>query len=90
MTAPVACPKCLVVVHETAAGGWRFDPPNGCIDLRDTEWGAKGEFKWCLTLRTMPDEVFWPGQSHRDHVMQVAEQAQARARAKASETDPGA
>jgi hypothetical protein len=22
----------------------------------------------------MPDEVFWRGQSHRDHVMQVAEQ----------------
>jgi hypothetical protein len=91
MTAPVACPKCSVVVHETAAGGWRFDPPTGCIDLRDTEWGAKGELEWCPTLAaTMPDEVFWPGQSHRDHVMQVAEQAQARARAKASETDPGA
>ena len=31
----------------------------------------------------MPDEVFWPGQSHRDHVMRVAEQAQAGAKTKA-------
>jgi hypothetical protein len=31
----------------------------------------------------MPDEVFWPGQSHRDHVMQVAEQGQAREKKKA-------
>jgi hypothetical protein len=73
--APVACPKCSVVVYETASGGWRFDPPTGCVDLEGTEWGAKGEFEWCPTLAVaMPDEVFWPGQSHRDHVMQVAEQ----------------
>jgi hypothetical protein len=26
----------------------------------------------------LPDEVFWPGRSHRDHVEQVSEQAQAR------------
>jgi hypothetical protein len=31
----------------------------------------------------MPDEVFWPGQSHRDHVMRVADQGQARAKKKA-------
>jgi len=49
--------------------------------LRDTEWGAKGEFEWCPTLATaMPDEVFWPGQSHRDHVMQAVEQARLKAR----------
>jgi hypothetical protein len=30
----------------------------------------------------MPDEVFWPGQSHQDHVMQVIEQAQAEAKIK--------
>jgi hypothetical protein len=65
--APVACPKCSVVVFETASGGWRFDPPTGCVDLQDTEWGAKGEFEWCPTLAVaMPDEVFWPGQSHRE------------------------
>ena len=80
--ATVACPKCSVVVYETASGGWRFDPPTGCVDLRDTEWGAKGEFEWCPTLAAaMPDEVFWPGQSHRDHVMQAVEQAQLKARA---------
>ena len=79
--APVACPKCPVVVYETASGGWRFDPPTGCVDLRDTEWGAKGEFEWCPTLAAaMPDEVFWPGQSHRDHVMQAVEQARLKAR----------
>jgi hypothetical protein len=44
--APVACPKCSVVVYETASRGWRFDPPTGCIDLQGTEWGAKGEFEW--------------------------------------------
>ena len=77
--APVACPKCSVVAYETASGGWRFDSPTGCIDLRDTEWGAKGELEWCPTLAVaMPDEVFWPGQSHRDHVIQVAKQAQAK------------
>jgi hypothetical protein len=82
--APVACPKCSVVVFETASGGWRFDPPTGCVDLQGTEWGAKGEFEWCPTLAVaMPDEVFWPGQSHRDHVMRVAEQAQAGAKKKA-------
>src|SRR5512133_2847990 len=71
--APVACPKCSVVVYETASGGWRFEPPTGCVDLQGTELGAKGEFEWCPTLAVaMPDEVFWPGQSHRDHVMQVA------------------
>jgi hypothetical protein len=26
----------------------------------------------------MPDEVFWPGQSHRDHVMEIAKRAQAK------------
>jgi hypothetical protein len=31
----------------------------------------------------MPDEVFWPGQSHRGHVMRVAEQAQGGAKEKA-------
>jgi hypothetical protein len=77
--APVACPKWSVVVYKTASGAWRFDPPNGCVDLAGTEWGAKGEFEWCPTLAVaMPDEVFWPGQSHRDHVMQVAEQGQAQ------------
>jgi hypothetical protein len=25
--APVACPKCSVVVYQTASGGWRFEPP---------------------------------------------------------------
>jgi hypothetical protein len=84
LMAPVACPKCSVVVYETASGGWRFDPPTGCVDLEGTEWGAKGEFEWCPTLAVaMPDEVFWPGQSHRDHVMRVAEQAQAGAKTKA-------
>ena len=81
LMAPVACPKCSVVVYQTASGGWRFDPPTGCVDLEGTEWGAKGEFEWCPTLAVaMPDEVFWPGQSHRDHVMRVAEQAQAGAK----------
>jgi hypothetical protein len=38
----------------------------------------------------MPDEVFWPGQSHQDHVMQVIEQVQAKAENKAdpSKVDP--
>jgi hypothetical protein len=31
----------------------------------------------------MPDEVFWPGQSRRDHVVRVAEQAQGGAKEKA-------
>jgi hypothetical protein len=84
LMAPVACPKCSVVVYQTASGGWRFDPPTGCVDLEGTEWGAKGEFEWCPTLAVaMPDEVFWPGQSHRDHVMRVAERAQAGAKTKA-------
>ena len=82
--APVACPKCSVVAYQTASGGWRFDPPTGCVDLQGTEWGAKGEFEWCPTLAVaMPDEVFWPGQSQRDHVMRVAEQAQGGAKEKA-------
>jgi hypothetical protein len=37
----------------------------------------------------MPDEVFWPGRSHRDHVMQIAGRAQAQMTAiskKGSET----
>jgi hypothetical protein len=86
--APVACPKCPIVVHETGSGGWRFDPPTGCFDLHGTEWGAKGAFEWCPTLAlTMPDEFFWPGRSHRDHVMQVAEQAQARLKAESSKKD---
>jgi hypothetical protein len=81
---PVPCPKCPVVAHKTPSGGWRFDPSTGCVDLHDTEWGATGECQWCPTLAaSMPDEVFWPGQSHRDHVIQVAEQARARAKAKA-------
>jgi hypothetical protein len=45
-------------------------------------WKARngGEFEWCPTLAVaMPDEVFWPGKFRRDHVMRVAEQAQARA-----------
>lgn len=77
--APVACPKCSVVAYETTSEQWRFDPPTGCVDLRGTEWEAKGELQWCPTLAVaMPDEVFWPGQSHRDHVMQIAKQAQAK------------
>jgi hypothetical protein len=79
---PVACPKCSVVVHETQAGGWRFEPSVGCVDLRSTDWGAKGELEWCPTLAlAMPDEIFWPGRSHRDHVKQVAEQARTREQA---------
>jgi hypothetical protein len=51
------------------------------MDLRSTDWGAKGQLEWRLTLAVaMPDEVFWSGRSHRDHVKQVAEQAQARAK----------
>jgi hypothetical protein len=70
------------LVRETPSGGWRFDPSIGCVDLQGTEWAAKGEFQWCPTLAAaMPDELFWPGQSHRDHVIQVAEQARARAKA---------
>jgi hypothetical protein len=81
--APVACPKCTVVAYETASGGWRFEPSSGCIDLRSTDWGKKGEFEWCPTLAVaMPDEVFWPGKSHRDHVMQTVEQARLKTRAK--------
>jgi hypothetical protein len=38
----------------------------------------------------MPDEVFWPGRSHRDHVMQVAEQAQANAKIKAESAEKDA
>jgi hypothetical protein len=54
----------------------------GYTSFRDR--GAKGEFEWCPTLAVaMPDEIFWPGQSHRDHVMRVAEQAQAGAKTKA-------
>src|SRR4029453_9286722 len=84
LMAPVACPKCSVVVYETASGGWGFDPQTGCVDLEGTEWGAKGEFEWWPTIAVaMPDEVFWPGQSQRDHVMRVAEQAQAGAKTKA-------
>jgi len=26
----------------------------------------------------MPDEIFWPGRSHRDHVMQAAAQAKTK------------
>jgi hypothetical protein len=75
-----ACPKCSVVGYETTSGGWRFEPSSGCMDLRSTDWGAKGQLEWRLTLAVaMPDEVFWSGRSHRDHVKQVAEQAQARA-----------
>src|SRR5437764_1037580 len=60
-------PKCTVVAYETTAGGWRFEPSSGCNDLRSTDWGTKGEFEWCPTLAiAMPDEVFWPGRSHRD------------------------
>jgi hypothetical protein len=52
--------------------------------LSFTRLGAKGEFEWCPTLAVaMPDEVFWPGQSHRDHVIRVAKQGQARAEKKA-------
>jgi hypothetical protein len=77
--ASVACPKCAVVAYETTSGGWRLEPSSGCIDLRSTDWGTKGEFEWCPTLAlAMPDEVFWPGRSHRDYVKQVSEQAQAR------------
>src|ERR1700719_801970 len=73
LMAPVACPKCSVVVCEITSGGWRFEPASGCIDLRSTDWGAKGELEWCPTLAVaMPDEVFWPGRSHRDIVKQVA------------------
>jgi hypothetical protein len=58
------------------------------VDLRGTDWGAKGELEWCPTLAlAMPDEVFWPGRSHRDHVMLVAEQAQARLKAESSKKD---
>ena len=79
LMAPVACPNCSIVAYETVSGGWRFDPPTGCVELRDTEWGAKGELEWCPALAAaMPDEVFWPGQSHRDHVRKTAKQAQAR------------
>jgi hypothetical protein len=73
----VACPKCSIVAQQTPSGGWRFDPPAGCVDLRGTEWGQKGEFEWCPTLAAaMPPEFFLPGQSHRDHVLRVAAQAQ--------------
>jgi hypothetical protein len=82
LMAPVACSKCPVVAYETASGGWRFDPSIGCVDLQDTEWGAKGELQWCPTLAAaMPDEVFWPGRSHRDHVMQIAGRVQAEVKA---------
>jgi hypothetical protein len=67
--------KRLDVVHETTAGGWRFDTPTGCIELRD---GAKGALRCPALAATMPHEVVWPGQSDRDHVVQVAQQAQAR------------
>src|SRR5439155_23337527 len=46
------------------------------------EWGAKFERYPTLAV-AMPDEVFWPGQSHRDRVMRVAEQAQGAAKEKA-------
>ena len=86
--APIACPKCSVVADRTPTGAWRFVPPTGCVDLQGTEWGARGELEWCPTLAiAMPDEVFWPGQSHRDHVMQVAGQAQAKAKAERGEDD---
>jgi hypothetical protein len=46
--------------------------------------GREGEFEWCPTLAlAMPDEVFWPEQSHRGRVMRVAMQAQAGAKKKA-------
>jgi len=37
----------------------------------------------------MPDEVFWPGQSHRDHVMQAVEQARLKARANTESAKKG-
>src|SRR6266849_3054017 len=56
LMAPVACSKCSVVAYETDSGGWRFDPSTGCVDLRDTEWGAKGALEWCPTIvAAMPD-----------------------------------
>ena len=58
--------------------GWRFKPSTGWADLRGPEWGAKGELEWCPTIAAaMPDEVFWPRRSHRDHVIQIAGRAQA-------------
>ena len=84
----VACPKCLIVAQQTPSGRWRFDPPTGCVDLRGTEWGQKGEFEWCPTLAAaMPPDFFWPGQSHRDYVLRVAAQAQIKANEE-SEKDP--
>ena len=84
----VACPKCAVVAQSTSSGRWRFEPPAGCLDLRGTEWGKKGQFEWCPTLAAvMPPEFFLPGQSHRDHVLRVVEQAQLTASEK-SEKDP--
>ena len=81
--ASIACPKCPIVAHKSVSGEWRFDPSAGCVDLQETEWGAKCAFEWCPALAAaMPDEVFWPGRSHRDHVMQTA----ARARSKAADT----
>jgi hypothetical protein len=58
--APVACPKCLVVACETTSGvGGLSHQPDA--SLRDTEWGAKSEVRWCPTLAAaMPDEVFGP------------------------------
>src|SRR5256885_8116137 len=44
---PVACPKCSVVVYETASGGWRFDPPTGCVD----RIGSNGPNLCCSVLK---------------------------------------
>ena len=76
----VACPKCSVVAHQSFDGGWNFNPNSECVDLSGTEWGAKGELEWCPALaEAMPDEIFWPGRSHRDHVLEVTREAQAKA-----------
>jgi hypothetical protein len=46
--APVACPKCSVVVYETTSGGWRFDPPTGCVDLEGTDGARRDSFNGAL------------------------------------------
>jgi hypothetical protein len=55
----------------TSARAWR-------PDWRPlAEWSALDHD--CPTLAAAtPNEVFWPGQSHRDHMRKIAKQAQAQ------------
>ena len=88
---PIPCPKCSVVAHETASALGDLSHPRDA-SICETPSGERRE-SWngaLLFAVAMPDEIFWPGQSCRDYVMQIAEQAQAKAKEEALEEDPEA